>query len=472
VNLFQAIRKNNLETLQKLLQDSPDLEQQEPGGAETPLTLAVSLTRVEALKLLLEAGADPSYVLPDLGMKLTILQAAASKPEPELVRALIDAGADLNATNVMGSTALNEALDKGHLEAVDALLYAGADVNVGTQGFQKSPALIQAVGHAYFDLIPRLLALGAEVNQANREGATPLMFALVADAEWRNARPTEELDRRQREIIEQLLSAGADPNAALTQQVYLFHDGSSLSEGMTPLMVAAGKGDRDLVQRLLEAGADRSLQDVKKQTALDWAVNAGHPEVVTCLQEHGASESVDTEKLQITSLMTAAREGNVHQLQKLIKERVDVNAVDPDRSQWGRTALIHAIMEKHFPAVELLLQAGADPNQREKMGRRENNSPLHHAAAWKDSRFTKVLLEAGADPDPMNNEQQTPLVDAAGHGHRETVELLLQAGASPVLPERENGNEPLWAALQSGHTEVAHRLLDAAYFVRVSVGLR
>lgn len=152
------------------------------------------------------------------------LRTASLNGDIELVMESIEQGVDLNETDPLGRTALMFASFNGHS-----------------------------------DIIRFLLENGADVNEQNNEGRTPLMFA--------SSGPFPE-------AVEYLLQEGADPNV------------SDSVEGWSPLMYSAAEGNLEVVQILLDHGADASLQDDDGETALDFARNNNHGEVVSLLEEN------------------------------------------------------------------------------------------------------------------------------------------------------------------------------------------
>ena len=143
--------------------------------------------------------------------------------------------------------------------AVSALLDGGADVNA-TQP-DGATALHWAAFRDHHEIASRLIAAGADVNAANELGATALWLAA---------------DNGSATMVERLLAAGARADRAL-------------SEGETPVMTASRTGNADAVTLLVAAGADVNVaEDTRGQTALMWAVAQGHHAVVAALIEHGA----------------------------------------------------------------------------------------------------------------------------------------------------------------------------------------
>jgi ankyrin repeat protein len=239
---------------------------------------------------------------PELWGGLTALAFAARQGDAESTRLLLAAGADVNQTTEFGFTALLTAIHNRNYRLALQLLEAGADPNLVTKG-GWSPLYIATDNRnieggdyptrkpdaEHLELIEALLAHGADVNVRMRsstetrtifthqwlheEGATPLLRAAQSgDAV----------------LLRRLLEKGADPQLAT-------------DDGTTPLMVAAGIGwvegvtyewspEQTLatVRLLLELGVPVNAQNLDGQTALMGAAHKGRSDVVQLLVDHGA----------------------------------------------------------------------------------------------------------------------------------------------------------------------------------------
>ena len=202
---------------------------------------------------LLGRGADANARRDD--SRQTPLMGAAEAGHEGVVRRLLEHGAQINAANKYGETALTLAADGGHTAVVSALLDWGADVNVVDE-FGDTPLLNAAWGE-HEDALRLLLRHRADPNVPNRVGQTAMTTALAFE---------------RRHILTILLEGGADPDLR-------HHD-------QTPLMMALG--DEEAVRLLLAHGADTSLRDKHGKTALRIALEDCAHAAVPLLKAVGA----------------------------------------------------------------------------------------------------------------------------------------------------------------------------------------
>ena len=145
-------------------------------GLGSLLVLFLSANLAIELKAAEAAGVvNPYAALSQAEKNTALLLEAARDGHAEVVRLLLAAGADVNAQNQFGYTALMGAAFHGHFEVVRLLLAAGADVNTQDQG--GSTALILAAINGHAEVVRLLLAAGANVNLQNQAGRTALMWA-------------------------------------------------------------------------------------------------------------------------------------------------------------------------------------------------------------------------------------------------------------------------------------------------------
>lgn len=207
---------------------------------ETPLILAARYNDGLVVRRLLELGAEVNAVdrsgytalMYASGAAARVMHVRRSRPSHGKVLTLIEYGADVNAQHRYGNTALMYAAETGQIESVKTLIKHGADVNASAS--TGSTALHKSVYGRKLEMVIALINAGADVNAKNNAGRTPLMIASAA-------RYDEHVY-----IIHVLLDAGADPNA-------IYGDGRSV------LTMAREKARKqylpDVERILLAAGA-------------------------------------------------------------------------------------------------------------------------------------------------------------------------------------------------------------------------
>lgn len=418
---------------------------------------------------------------------------AVMRGNKDVVRSLLQKKADVNATQVDGTTALHWAVRADDLETADLLIRAGA-----------------------------------KVSATNREGVMPLQLA----AQNGNAA-----------MVEKLIKAGAKVNTPLD------------SSGDTALMMAARTGKPDAVKVLLDNGAQVDVKETwGDTTALMWAVAEGNHAVVRMLIDHHANVNTRTKFVPsatgrgfegatpvaaaanqpveqnagglLTPLMFAAREGDLESARMLVAAGADLNVKDGD----GKDALGLAIfnggydvasflIDNHvnvnqpdsqnftplfwavdrrnmetapnfpwvvttdpLPLIKKLLDAGANVNyvvNNTPRARMRDGTPrivfataVMRAAFSGDVELVQLLVDHGADTKIVSKDQETVLMAACGTGfipgyskgrtaaeRLETVKLLISLGQD-VNAADDYGITPLMVAANLGDVPIIQYLID------------
>lgn len=210
--------------------------------------------------------------------------------------------------------------------------------------------------------VENFLALGADPNQPEPDGTTPLMRAVHARAHG---------------IVELLIAAGADVSARN-------------SYGVTALYIAARAGDPVAARLVLDAGADANTALPSGETVLMTAAKAGNPDVVRTLLTGGSNVSL----LQLAEQRAAAEIAEnagyaVPTNPTAATNHADVNARD---RLYGRTALMIAAAAGHADVVALLVEAGSDLE----LSDEEGSTALMLARSYGHLDVAAVLVNAGA----------------------------------------------------------------------------
>ena len=159
-----------------------------------------------------------------------------------------------------------------------------------------------------------------------------------------------------------------------------------------------------------------------------------------------------------TRLIDAVRTRKTETVQALLKQRVDVNAAQPD----GGTALHWAVHLDDMATVDLLIRAGARADAANDVGA----TPLYLACINRNSKMVNRLLSAGANPNATLLGGESVLMMCAQSGDAESVKALLIRGANVNTKESAHGQTVLMWAISEQHADVVQALLEAGADVR------
>ncbi|XP_017781821.1 PREDICTED: ankyrin repeat domain-containing protein 17-like isoform X2 [Nicrophorus vespilloides] len=403
-----------------LLGNGASVEDHNENG-HTPLMEAASAGHVGLAMILLENGAGINTHSNEF--KESALTLACYKGHLEMVKFLLEAGADQEHKTDEMHTALMEASMDGHVEVARLLLDSGAQVNMPTDSFESPLTLAACGGHV--DLAMLLIERGANIEEVNDEGYTPLMEAAREGHEdmvalllsQGNLQTNTDYNTLQQNII--ILGANINAQTDETQETaltlaccggftevadFLIKAGADIELGAsTPLMEAAQEGHLELVKYLLENSANVHAQTQTGDTALTYACENGHTDVADLLLQYGADLEHESEGGR-TPLMKACRAGHLCTVQFLISKGANVRRQTTNNDH---TPLSLACAGGHLPVVELLLAHRADPNHKLK----DNSTMLIEAAKGGHTNVVQLLLDY--PHSMMLNHQPTAVVAAA-----------------------------------------------------------
>jgi uncharacterized protein len=369
----------------------------------TPLMTCAKSGSADAVRMLIEYGAAVNAKEP--AENQTALMWAAAERHSDVVKALIDAHADLNAHTKQGFAAIHFSARLGDLESVKLLLAAGVDVNTLTQtaegnttnrvssflGISKSQGalgytpLLVAVVRGQVDLALYLLDHGADPNNI-AAGFTPLHWAssqwesFTANPVYGFNDPMSGIPDRQAKLrlVKALLAHGANVNTRATKPQPQFAGGYLDATGATPFLLAASANDIEMMHILLDAGADPKILTATNASAIMAAGGLNH--------SIGEDTVTEAQAMQ---------------------------------------------------TVKLLLDLGVDPKGETTFGENALFGPGYRG--W--NKLLAELIDLGVNVNAVSKAGVTPYLAAHGDGDRlggvlynkEGAELLVKHGADPKL---------------------------------------
>ncbi|CAH0369602.1 unnamed protein product [Pelagomonas calceolata] len=417
----RAANDGNLEAVKKSIRDGADIDYRCPTsiGKETALFIASQNGHTEVVRLLLEAGADANIVDHQGGTPLYI---AAQEKHGDVVRLLL---AEVDPRDSIlkpsGSGPLHVAAFQGGTAALETLLEDGR-LPIDGRTTEGHTPLHQAAQEGRLKIIEALLRHGADATIA-----------------WNGMTPADVASQN-----------GHDEVAALLKE----------AEGWTPseaFCAAVEDGDAKAVEKSLSNGVDVDypcLTTTGTFAAVHIASFHGHTEVLKVVLSWGADANVvDSQGLHL--LYIAAERGHGEIVQLLLEDS-EVNPFDATYNPGGFTVLHIAAERGNVAVLEVVLEDGRLPmDGLDDAGR----TPLHFAAQNGQLGAVVALVERGADVSIETTDGRDALYAAAERNHSDIVRLLLEL-VDPRHSIAKGGFSCLHAAAQVNSTAALSVLLD------------
>jgi ankyrin repeat protein len=334
--LIDAVKEGDINIVTRLINKGANVNYRKKEGQITPLDCAVVLGKLDIVKLLISNGADINSRTPN-GYTALLIAAANWPHDPDIIDTLIRHGADVNA--------------KSFVERWTPLLYAS------NKALHNEP------------VIKMLVEAGAQINDHNVFGETPLMYAAAFGSEG---------------LVDYLLNNGADPKATNEDGLCAIHFAArSTGEALLHALEASIALSLKLVARkptfyeawqrladdfsrqnslvrpkviklLLKCGADIDATTVSGLTPLKYALFADNFEIANVIIQYGADIDAGDE----TALMTAVWANRIDIVKFVVEKGADVNHTKAT----GENALEWAIFHGNDDIAKLLLNTGAKKN--------------------------------------------------------------------------------------------------------------
>jgi serine/threonine-protein phosphatase 6 regulatory ankyrin repeat subunit B len=415
------------------------------------------------------------------------LHYASQSGYQSIVIPLIEAKSDVNAIDINGSRPIHLAAEFGHVDVMETLIAAGAEV--GPKDCKGSTPLHLATRAAQLDAMKLLMNNQEDIYAVDNDSKTALHLAaasgllepldlLLSRHVWvdvtdgnRNTALHLAVGAGQLKIVQRLLDEEPDVEIA--------------NDTGTPLHLAAQEGHIEIMTCLLDAKADPMARNSEERIPLHLAASRGHTrtiqqliEIQKFLEATGGGNNVkssdgygveNTDTLAQTFIDTqdaggatplhlAAASGSQATIQALIKAGASVNTFDYS----GYSPLMRAVRKGDLDGVKLIFNAGAEVDSAILAV-----FPIHVAAEYSNVAMIQFLLESGANPEMPDLNENKPLHAAAKAGNIEGVQELLDCGVD-VDPFNDDGATPLHLAAAGSHFEVVQMLVEAGHDTNVS----
>jgi len=426
------------------------------GLEKFPLHLAIKNGKLDIVSPLIESGIGLNFV-DEFGY--TPLHYAVVNEDLNAIRLLLEKKDNLiiDAKTQKGETALYLAVQKGNLDIVKLLVDAGANIKE-KDGNGFSPLKL-AENLEYQEITEFLMKKHKKLLQKNFswfDGFTLpveillkiIKFTLYDGFDLKAIIKLAHINTKFRDSIMYLLSRKFPE---IYQQILHFLCGDLKENEIYELFFQVAKhGYHKIIQWFLDKGVNVNAISRTGYTPLHLSASNGQLEIVKLLLDRCANIEAKN-KDDDTPLHFASKNGHLEVVKLLLDRDANIEAKDI----WDYTSLHLAALKGDLKVVKLLLDKGANIEVKEK----DNDTPLHWASKNGHLEVVKLLLDKGANIEARNKNDDTPLHFAAWDGHLKIVKLLLDKGAN-IEARNKLDDTPLHRAAENGHLKVVKLLLD------------
>lgn len=331
---------------------------------------------------------------------------------------------------------------QGFDDMVHLLLQMNYDVNE-QDSFGRS-ALFVASAKGHIEVVKRLVEHEPKTNKDNIENEVDIQIKVninICDNKKRTPLHVACAERKTSVVI-YLIQKDAD--------IFAVDE-----DGYSPLHMACVSGDKDIVEHLLtiyiEKRKETELEkkDNLGKTPIILAASKGENEIVELLLRYKSNISA-TDKRGLTALLDASLNGFSRTAKVLIEKNANICHVDND----GRTALFIACEKGYQKIVEMLVKINQDIIA---MCDWHQKSPFYIACAEGRLTIANMLFECGADINLLDEDEKSPIYAACQRGHEKIVQFLLKKGAK-IDTSDSHDNLPLHIACKGGYLNIVQLL--------------
>jgi ankyrin repeat protein len=430
--LHYAVLSGRMDILERVLNYKPYLEAKENRNL-SPIGLCIFTKNFKCVELLHQAGAKLNsfqtfqyypllhyaflnrqesilkYLMeasPNLEMKdaegLTLIHKIVQSGDVNFLKLLSQYKLNLEIKNSNGESPLVFALEKKLFSIGEILLEMGANpFPENTTG--KNALHYFSTSPRGGEMISRLVKKYNRVNEADKEGFTPLGYAVKSN--WKDNVTT-------------LLNWQANPNL-------LQGNGGSI------LSIAISNLNIEIARKLIEFGADPNVKNTENKSLLQKAFESKRADIFEMLLKNGADPNVKNEFGNPLFLTVIESSSNLF-IDAMLKYGVDVNSKSFD----DKTSLHYACKTGNFRLAKSLIDLGVKVNQKDSNG----ETPLFYAIESGNEAIIDLLLKSGADSNIRNSQKETVLFRAIQLNNLRILEFLLKRDVSPNTSDSDGNN--------------------------------
>lgn len=422
-----------------------------------------------------------------------LLREAIQKRYFDIVKILVEAGADINKNDTEGVNAVHEMAMSNSDEMMRYFLEKKGDLTL--KEFHGRTPLLCACSSASPKTIKVLIEAGS-LYALDDEGSTPMQLVvdcpetnkneaieIISDFTFETAKSKLTEEAELEEMLEQNAFLLRDKGSFFMQWAvtnkstytinFLISQGVSVSErddaGTTVLITAVKAGDIDMIRVLVESGSITGVHDNDGRTPLHYAALGDNVEIVDYLIENGATNKKDNNgktPLDLCSRRQSKAAKQIsHSIRHLIEYFIEMDAAQnyhqfkevfkKYRTKYGVHSAIRAISYNSKPHVEYLINHGLKPTVRDEKG-----MTLLHYAVPHCFEIAKFLIDKGANVNAQSEGGYTPLHIACKYQNNDDIiHLLIEHGADVNLTTKNNIT-PLFLAMKVGNTIAINSLLN------------
>nr|CAD2139141.1 unnamed protein product [Meloidogyne enterolobii] len=375
----------------------------------------------------------------------TPLMQACNCGHADVVRTLIQAGADVNALSSTRDTALLYACASGHLECIKDLVNSGCcDLTLRNEAGHD--ALMEAANFGDVEIMKFLIEHGAKPSYT-MDGADYKESALTLAAYKGHCEavdfllslmPKEKNAQDEEELHTALMEAAMDGHVGVAKLLLAVGSKVNLSTESfeNPLTLASCGGHLEYVTLLCDAGAIIEEANDEGFTPLMEASREGHYDVVKYLLDRGANVNAKTGDGLETSLTLASSGGFLNIVELLVNRGGDLTLGD-------RTPLYEACQECRVEVCKFIINCLQKSHPLSEI-QKDLNEALFCAVSIGNEELCDLLIESGAQIDCFSKENRTPLMEASRQNFLNIVELLIKKGSdvNKIAPSINKDLEP------------------------------